>query len=89
MKGKQLLAALSLVIKENMGNDERLIALMRSMPQYLETLKGDFEAFEKEIEELKKENESLLLEFDKQKRFDFMQTTSHSPQEAMFSVVGE
>lgn len=90
MKGKQLLVAINLVIKENIGNDEQLVALMRSMPKYLKALTGDFESLESEIEELKKETSLLLLELDKQERFNFISSEARGqrPEEAIFKVVG-
>ena len=97
MKGARLVIALAKLIERDLNDPRKLRYLASHIPAHLESIAEHVKELEIEIGELKKENNLLLAEFDKQEVFPFIRIAeseaindaSEGQPESIFRVVGE
>ena len=96
MTRKRLAITLAKLISRDLDSPKALRQLALHVADDLQLIAGYIEKLESEIEELKKENNLLLAEFDKQELFPFIRIEEPTrnppgthPEPTIFKVVGE
>ena len=78
MEKARLAKAIIAVIEQNRCSTKQLADIALSLPRYLAKIVEDFEKMERDIEDLRQENNLLLFDFDRQEEFNFNDSVAGS-----------